>query len=168
MRHQPVAMPFEPVATQCGLPKSQETESRSLRSRTGVRANDRFHSLIPPAGQNKEETDLHVFLGLWRTRRERLAAPPSDVSIHSNCIRSPRCRISNGQGPVSGYLYRSVSQTSPSSAGGIAREMKSIRHRLDCDGGRLTMRTVSASTCASAAPSAQTSRLKNRPVSSHL
>jgi tagatose-1,6-bisphosphate aldolase len=61
MRHQPVAMPFAIVATQCGQPKSQETESRPLRSRISVRANDRFHSLIPPAGQNRRKSICTFF-----------------------------------------------------------------------------------------------------------
>jgi hypothetical protein len=45
------------------------------------------------------------------------------IELHS--IPSSQGTISNGQGSVSGY--RSVSQTSPSSAGGIALEMKSTK-----------------------------------------
>ena len=89
MRHQSVAMPFGPAAKQCGLPKSPGTEPRSLRSNIGVRAKDRFHSLIPsPAGQI-EEADLHVFPGCARAANGHAAAPRRSVMSSRRCMCCP-------------------------------------------------------------------------------
>ena len=99
MRHQPVAMPFAPVATQCGLPKSPGTEPRSWRSRIGVRANDRFHSLIPPAGQNRRNPIYKFFSAVAHSPGPgEVAAPPSSgVSIHRIAFDPP------SQGRFAGY-----------------------------------------------------------------
>src|SRR5262245_35073436 len=97
MRHQPVAMPFEPVATQCGLPKSPGTESRTLRSRIGVLANDQFHSLIPPAGENRRKpiytffSACCAFAGSGSLHRR---ATSQFIELHS---------IPASQGRITGY-----------------------------------------------------------------
>src|SRR5262245_21036249 len=78
MRHQSVAMPFAPVATQCGLPKSPGTAPRSWRSNIGVRAKDRFHSLIPsPAGQNRGSRSC-TFSRVLRACRELPRRPAAE------------------------------------------------------------------------------------------